>query len=719
MLVESDEMVYDYDHDVVAAVGNVKIYYGGYTLEAQKVSYDRRSGRLVATGQVTLTDPTGASYYSEHIDITDDFRDGFVQSLRVDTAQHTYFAASRAERSEGQTTTFVGGVYTACEPCKEHPERPPLWDVKAAKIVQNGKTRRIYFHHARLEFFGLPIAWLPYFSVPDPTVSRATGLLTPAFGYSARVGAFLTTPYFWALAPNYDVTLTPTVLSRQGLLTELEWRHTNGPLTYSVNVAGIYQLDPSAFPAGSAARTTWRGGIASAGTYAINRDWTLGWNGTLLSDRGFGIDYGVLGANASDLKSTIYLTGLRGRNYFNAASSYYQVLTEPTAGAQYAQNLQAWVAPEVDYQRVADVFGGQMTFTTNIANVVRQTDDPFNISGDPTTYYHGVAGEFVRGTQEIAWQRRFVGLFGQVFKPFASVRGDLYYMTGNSASAVTGRSTATRFMPAVGLEWSWPILMTAGNLSQIIEPVAQVIVRPDETGVGTLPNNDAQSLVFDSSNLFTIDKFSGFDRIEGGTRANIGLRYHAAFGNGATIDGIAGQSIQLAGTNPFASDPISNVAAYSGLETTFSDYVAGLTVDSGLGARVDARARFDNATLALNRGELLATASFGRATTSVGYLYSRSDPNAGRTSPSSVIRGGASLSIGENWRAFGSITYDIAGRAIADDTFGLAFDNDCVTLSVAYSETRFGYTARDPARVISVSLALRTLAQQSFSQSLN
>ena len=132
MLVESDEMVYDYDHDVVAAVGNVKIYYGGYTLEAQKVTYNRGTGRLIATGQVTLTDPTGASYYSEYIDITDDFRDGFVQSLRVDTAQHTYFAASKAERSAGETTTFVGGVYTACAPCKEHPERPPLWDVKAA-----------------------------------------------------------------------------------------------------------------------------------------------------------------------------------------------------------------------------------------------------------------------------------------------------------------------------------------------------------------------------------------------------------------------------------------------------------------------------------------------------------------------------------------------------------------------------------------------------------
>ncbi|MBZ0229216.1 MAG: LPS-assembly protein LptD, partial [Bauldia sp.] len=218
MLVESDQLVYDYDNNTVSAVGNVKIYYSGYTLEAEKVTYVKSTGKLIATGRVKLTDPSGVAAYAEDIDITDDFRDGFVQSLRVDTPDNTHFAAESAERSDGERTTFVNGVYTACEPCKDHPEKPPLWQVKAAKIIVDQKTKMIYFHNATFEFKGVPLAWIPYFSTADPSVKRKTGFLAPTFGYSDAVGWSVTTPYFLALAPDYDLTLTPSYFSRQGFL---------------------------------------------------------------------------------------------------------------------------------------------------------------------------------------------------------------------------------------------------------------------------------------------------------------------------------------------------------------------------------------------------------------------------------------------------------------------------------------------------------------------
>ncbi|MEJ0097958.1 MAG: hypothetical protein WDM84_08580 [Bauldia sp.] len=179
MLVESDQLVYDYDHNTVSAVGNVKIYYAGYTLQAEKVAYNKTSGRLIATGNVQFVDPSGAAYSSEYIDITDDFRDGFVQSLRVDTPERTHFAAESASRSGGDTTTFVNGVYTACEPCIEHPEKPPLWTVNAAKIVVNHQDHTVYFTNAQIMFFGHPLATLPYFSIADPSVKRKKRLPDP------------------------------------------------------------------------------------------------------------------------------------------------------------------------------------------------------------------------------------------------------------------------------------------------------------------------------------------------------------------------------------------------------------------------------------------------------------------------------------------------------------------------------------------------------------
>jgi LPS-assembly protein len=238
-------------------------------------------------------------------------------------------------------------------------------------------------------------------------------------------------------------------------------------------------------------------------------------------------------------------------------------------------------------------------------------------------------------------------------------------------------------------------------------------------GGGVLPNNDAQSLVFDVSNVFAWDKFSGYDRVETGTRANYGARYFAAFDNGASMDAAIGQSVNLAGANPFDPDPVSNVGAGSGLDSTFSDYVAGVSVDTGLGPRFSARGRFDETTFALNRAELQATAAVGAITTSANYIYSVGEPNNDLAPATSAIRAAASVNFAENWRAFGSITYDVAKAAVAGDSFGIAFDNECLTISIAYSEIREGYTDLEASRWINFRLQMRTLGETSYSSNLS
>ena len=87
MLVQAREIDYDYTNHRVAAVGNVQIYYGGSTLEADKVIYDQTTKRLHAEGNVRLTEPDGKVTYGQIIDLSDDYRDGFVDSLQVGRAR--------------------------------------------------------------------------------------------------------------------------------------------------------------------------------------------------------------------------------------------------------------------------------------------------------------------------------------------------------------------------------------------------------------------------------------------------------------------------------------------------------------------------------------------------------------------------------------------------------------------------------------------------------
>ena len=238
MLVQATEIQYDYPNERVVAVGNVQIYYKGSTVQADKIIYDQRTKHLQAEGNVRLTSPEGVITYGDLIDLSDDLRNGFIDSLRLETAEQTRFAAARATRTEGNYTVLESGVYTACEPCRTDPRKPPLWQVKAARIIHDQTEKMIYFEDARIEFFGVPLAYSPYLAAPDPTVKRKSGFLMPLITTNSIYGVGVETPYYLALAPSYDMTSSPRVMSKQGPLLQAEWRQRLEDGSYTIRGAG-------------------------------------------------------------------------------------------------------------------------------------------------------------------------------------------------------------------------------------------------------------------------------------------------------------------------------------------------------------------------------------------------------------------------------------------------------------------------------------------------
>ncbi|WP_460290795.1 LPS-assembly protein LptD, partial [Bradyrhizobium diazoefficiens] len=332
MLVQATEVDYDYNNSRVSAVGNVQLFYNGTSVEADKVIYDQKTKRLHAEGNIRMTDADGKITYAEIMDLSDDYRDGFVDSLRVDTADQTRMAATRADRSSGNYTVFDNGVYTACAPCKDDPKKPPLWQVKGARIIHDQQEKMLYFETAQLEFFGVPIAYMPYFSTPDPTVKRKSGFLMPGyFPGTTNTGFGAEVPYYWAIAPDMDATFTPRFMSRQGALLQGEFRQRLIDGAYQIRAYGIYQLDPGAF-AGQPGDRQFRGAIDTKGQFALNDKWVWGWDGVLMSDYYFFSDYRLaayrdpLGSFLNlptDAISQLYLTGVGNRSFFDARTMYW------------------------------------------------------------------------------------------------------------------------------------------------------------------------------------------------------------------------------------------------------------------------------------------------------------------------------------------------------------------------------------------------------------
>ena len=325
LVVEANELVYDKDHNTISAVGGVELYYKHRVLQADRVIYDRTTKRLYAEGRAKLTDEKGNVTYAKRFDLTDDFAAGFAEGVESVSTDRTRFTSPRVERSPGQVTVFNSGVYTACEPCKAHPERPPLWHIRAAKIIENQQTHIVYFEDAWLEVAGVPVAYIPYFSAPDPTVTRQSGLLSPTFSHGSYTGTGIGVPYFLNLAPNYDLTIAPTYFTSQGPFLDAEWRHRLDNGQYDVRVNGLFQENPGLFPAypWDSGDRRWRGSVESTGEFYLNDKWRWGWDITAMSDPFYLNDYKIKTVDLSqyylqDVVSSVYLRGQADRGYLRS-----------------------------------------------------------------------------------------------------------------------------------------------------------------------------------------------------------------------------------------------------------------------------------------------------------------------------------------------------------------------------------------------------------------
>nr|WP_269456121.1 LPS-assembly protein LptD [Rhizobium quercicola] len=691
MVLSANELVYNRDAERVIVRGAVQINYGGYQMVAQQVEYSQKTGRIVATGQIELIEPTGNKIYAEKMDVTDNFADGFIETMRVETTDLTKLAAVNGERRNGDEIILNQAVYTACTPCATNPDYRSLWHIKAQRIIQNGKTHTVRLENARFELFGKPILYLPVLEVPDGTVKRKSGFLFPRFRYTQKLGAGVSVPYYWAISPTMDATVTATGLTRQGFLLEGEFRQRFETGQHVLRMAGISQMDRSSFTDGTVdAQETERGLIGSRADFKINPRWSFGWDVLVQSDNNFAKTYELSTFDGTTHTNQAYLTGLGKRNYFDLRAFYFDI--QDADPDSVAENKQAYAQVlDYDYTAPQAVAGGELSATVNLTNVNRNREDSVDVFG--VDRFRGLEGTAHRLTAEAEWKKTFIVPGGLSLTPLLAARGDILGLTmDNPGPAYTGDyngdDTSTRGMATAGLEARYPILMATANSSHILEPIAQVYVRPDESNPGSLPNEDAQSFVFDATNLFERDKFSGFDRIEGGSRANLGLRYTGTLGNGYGVRSIVGQSFHLGGVNSFATDDLVKVGADSGLETDRSDYVGMFGIDAPSGLTASLSGRLDEEDFDLRRTDFSVGYEGIAWQTAITYTSIKAQPTYGSPYDQDEIQTAAAWRFREYWSVFGSVTYDINNSLVTRNGLGVTYDDQDTLFSLVYKNER-------------------------------
>ena len=686
LYLQGDELIYDSANNRVIAVGNVEIVFGDYILTADRVVYDQSAQTLTAEGNAQLKEPNGNVVRADKLTATDDFREAFVQSLSITARDDTRITARRAVRRDGNVTEFEQGRFT---PCRTDGGSPPLWCISAAKVVHDQQAGSITYQDAQFEVFGVPVFYTPYFSHADPSVKRRTGFLMPEVGHTTSLGLTVETPYYMALAPNYDFTFHPMYTSQHGMLWQGEWRHKVnwGDIrgTYDIKMAGIDQ-DLNTLPAGSKASLDgWRGSVQSKGLFSLSTWWRFGWDVTIESDDSFRRFYKLDPILQTDRINSAYLQGISERNYFAATLYHFGgLLIEDRAEAA------SRVLPVIDYNYVFNqpILGGELSAGMNAVSLTRTATN---------------AQEMNRASVEGRWRRKVVDGLGQVWTPHLQVRGDVTQFRNGwdpDLSLRVNDDTMSRAMAVGALTYAYPFVKHTAAGSHIIEPVGQVVSRTSVASQRRLPDEDAKSLVWDDTLLFDVDKFSGWDRVETGTRLNAGFQYTYQAAGGGSARVVVGQSYHLSGVNsyrdpgqapepgqpPLPTDPfIFN--PQSGLETARSDYVVGAYLAPISGFRVVSQARFDETDFSLRRNDTYTSFTAGPLTAQVQYSYMRFNPELPVARSEQEVQFGGVLRLSEYWSVLGGIRFDIDTQQRLQDTIQLRYADDCFVLTASYTES--------------------------------
>jgi LPS-assembly protein len=656
-LFRADRISYDPGRDVVTADGNVEVSYKNQTLKADVLIYDQRTDTITAKGNVVLIDKGGNMLFASSAVLTDRLRNGVAEKIGILLSDSSRLAAAAGTRRDGRETTLTKAVYSPCELCQKNPERAPLWQIKARRIIQDEEKKEIIYNHARFELFGVPVAYTPYLEHPDPSVKRKTGLLVPSIGTSSDLGTVATVPVYWAIADSYDATFTPIYTTKEGLVLRGEFRQILRRGSYIID-GSITRVDERDDQNQKTGKKDWRGHLFGQGSFRITDTWQWGFNLQRVSDDTYLRRYDI--SEIDRLENRLYVEGIRGRNFLAANAYTFQDLR-----AEDDPGRSPLVAPEIEAQYVftPPYIGGRVALNGSILSLSR-SEGP----------------DLRRLSASAEWQRVFVTANGQRLMGFAMARGDLYVTNDVNPTGIPGgpdnSTNVGRVLPEIGVEWRWPFARQKRRMTQVIEPIVQFVYNGNGGNPEKIPNEDSPSVEFDDTSLFERNRFPGLDRWDDGPHVDYALRSVVYWPKGALVEGLIGQSYRLIEHSPFAPG--------SGLDQKASDIVGHVIIVPMPGMRFSHRFRLDEESWSFARNETSINLRYWRFSGGANYTRATADAVAISANTRAAVAGSATFTLTKYWFLTASTQRDLTNHRTVFREIGLRYVDECIEFGLIY-----------------------------------
>lgn len=673
VVLDADTIFVDEVDDTVIAEGNVEATYDGRIMRADRLVYNRTSQKVRASGNVVIIDPDGNQRFADEIETDSTLSDGYAIGFSARLANGGLAVAESAVRTKDGYNALERILYSSCEMCEG--ETTPTWSLRARRAVLDEQAQMMSYRDAVLEIAGIPVLYLPWFAHPDPRSERRSGFLAPDFGTSSKLGLFYQQPYYWAISPYQDLTVSPLVTANVNPLMEVGYRKRfwSGNLKADFSFTREKDFDSDGEKFGE---SEWRGHIFAQGDFAITPQWRWGFGLEQVSDDLYTRRYDISGTSDKRglyegqplrLLSQAYLIGQDRDWYADTVLLSLSGLRANDDDDKLPRALPVGYA-----ERLLD-FGDLGLVGLNTSNAILNRED-------------GI--DSYRLTLGADWDATQVLPGGVLFNPFAETRYDYYYINDIEAPSSAPEEEIHRAVATAGMRVSYPLVRPGKSVDIIIEPEGMAVYSTPGFNDPRIPVEDSSFFEFDESALFEANTVSGYDVYETGARASLGLSATARWKNGVELKFLGGRRWRD------TADPIFDPA--SNLDGTVSDWVTGASISLGDPLTLETRLRLSSEDLALNRIDTRLKSKWWRLDSQVRYYKISSQINSGGIDDEGIdIRG--QLQLTDNYFFVYERQRDISGRLTRfkeklpgrdlSHKLGVAYADDCSRFEVVFERS--------------------------------
>lgn len=650
----ADELQSESKANLVTASGNVEIIREDLTLRADKVSYDKNNDHISAQGNVILVEKNGNVVFADKINLKEHMQDADVENIKVVLLDKTRMAAQSFHKKADNRKVLRKAVYTPCNVCRTE---APLWQIKAGKVIHNPEDKNIEYQNAFLEIKDVPVLYTPYFSHPDPSVKHRSGFLFPRFMSNNYLGASIQPQYFWDISPQENMIFNPILSTEKGIVYSgiFNKYFYRGEL----NASGTFLQDRDD-------DNKNRGNLFLYGRYELNDYWVADTDINYASDHSYLKDMSLPKKDDSWLTSRLRFQAFDYRNYASVESYYYDMLSY-----NLQKSNRPYVLPIMGYENYSapDRYGAYTKTVLNAASVYHKEDDSTQ-----------------RLTMINSWNLPYTSPYGEKYKLSASLKSDLYYIDRylNPENEVYSGTTA-RIFPQIGLEWRLPFIKNTTNTSQILEPIIVAAVAPNQDNQpDKIPNEDSQDIELTDVNIFDLDRYSGYDRNDTGSRVSYGLNWSAydkKWGRTAFL---------LAQTYEFNQE--DNLLNQANETSHLSDYIGRVYAAPSNYFNMNYRFKIDKDDFKVNYSELSASAGSDVLRLYTSYIFFPEADNTSLLDSSRRQEIYLSLQskITRNWSAQIFTREDLVNKKAISHGGGIIYEDECAKFSFSaekeYSE---------------------------------